>query len=63
LSYGCTEEEILSVLGDLSDDTFTQIAYGNNQLRYYAEGHGEFWFTTKDKDSGAFRPIGVHSGK
>ena len=63
LSYGCTEEEIMSVLGDLSDDIFTQTAYGNNQIRYFAEGHGEFWFTTKDKDSGAFRQIGVHSAK
>ena len=63
LSYGCTEEEIMSVLGDLSDDIFTQTAYGRNQLRYYAEGHGEFWFIAKDTDSGTFRQIGVHSTK
>ena len=63
LSYGCTEEEILSVFGDIDDDIFTQTAYKRNQIRYYAEGHGEFWFITKDTDSGAFRQVGVHTAK
>jgi len=63
LSYGCTEEEINSVFGDIGDDLFTQTAYERNQVRYYAEGHGEFWFLTKDTGSGAFRQIGVHTAK
>ena len=63
LSYGCTEDEIISVFGDIGDDTFSQIAYKNNQIRYYAEGHGEFWFVTKDTGSGEFRQVGVHTAK
>ena len=63
LSYGCTEEEIKSVFGDIADDILTQTAYGRNQIRYYADGHGEFWFLTKDTGSGAFRQVGVHTAK
>ena len=63
LSYGCTEEEIKSVFGEIADDILTQTAYGRNQIRYYAEGHGEFWFITKDTNSGVFRQVGVHTAK
>ena len=63
LSYGCTEEEIHSVFGDIGDDIFTETAYKRNQIRYYAEGHGEFWFIAKDTGSGAFLQIGVHTDK
>jgi len=63
LSYGCTEEEIKSVFGEIADDMLSQTAYSRNQIRYYAEGHGEFWFLTKDTGSGVFRQIGVHTAK
>ena len=63
LSYGCTEEEIHSVFGDIGDDPFTETAYKRNQIRYYVEGHGEFWFIAKDTGSGAFLQIGVHTAK
>jgi len=63
LSYGCTEEEIKSVFGDIADDMFSQTAYENNQIRYYAADHGEFWFLTKDTGSGVFRQVGVHTAK
>ena len=63
LPYGCTEEEIKSVFGELANDIFTETAYKNNQIRYYAAGHGEFWFLTKNTNTGVFRQVGVHTAK
>ena len=63
LSYGCTEDEIKSVFGDIADDMLSQTAYERNQIRYFAAGHGEFWFISKDSSSGVFRQVGVHTAK